>query len=273
MSLTSYYCSTPLSFELVYIVPNLYYTANMTHTFSIKEAIVFGWHKVKAHSQLVFAVVLTMFALQVTSSLVEKGLQGTATGAAASIVLAVLGIILGAGMTLVFLRLAKGEHAQYGDIVPKLGLVWRYFVVSLLTGLISLLPLMAGALVSLALLVPTGAINFSEGTIVEGTPMILFVLAGLVMLAALCFAIYFAIRYSMARLAVLEGVDILESLPKSAKLTHNIKRRLVLFALAITGLNLLGLLALMVGLLVTIPVSILAFAHVYLKLKAHHGHN
>lgn len=245
----------------------------MTHTFSIKEAIVFGWHKVKAHSQLVFAVVLTMFALQVASSLVQKGLEGTAVGAAASIVLTVLGIILGAGMTLIFLKLAKGDHADYRDIVPPLGLVWKYFCTSLLTGLISLLPVMAGALVSLALLVPTGAINFSEGApVVQGNEWA-FALAILVMLVAFGFAVYFSIRYSMARLAILEGADIMESLPKSTKLTHGVKWRLVLFALAIVGLNLLGLIVFIVGLLVTVPVSLLAFAHVYLKLKAHHGHN
>jgi hypothetical protein len=244
----------------------------MAHAFSIKEAIVFGWHKVKAHSQLVFAVVLTMFALQVATSLVQKGLEGTALGAAASIVLAVLGIVLGAGMTLIFLKLAKGEHAHYRDIVPPMGLVWKYFCTSILTGLISFLPIAAGALASLALLVSTGSINFSEGAPIDGHEWA-FAVAMLIMLVAVGFAIYFAIRYSMARLAVLEGGRIMESLPKSTKLTQGVKWRLVLLALAIVALNLLGLVALVVGLLVTIPISLLAYIHVYLKLKAHHGHN
>lgn len=244
----------------------------MTHAFSIKEAIIFGWHKVKGHSRLVFAVVLTMFALQVVSSMVENSLKDTVLGAVASLVLAVAGIVLGAGATLIVLKLAKGEHAAYRDIVPALGLVWKYFCASLLAGLISFLPLMAGGLASLALLASTGSINFSEGTPIAGHEWA-FALAIGIMTVAACFAIYFAIRYSMARLAVLDGADILESLPKSTKLTHNVKWRLVLFALAIVGLNLLGLIALVVGLLVTIPISLLAFAHVYLKLKSHHGHN
>lgn len=244
----------------------------MAHTFSIKEAIVFGWHKVRAHSQLVFAVVLTMFALQIASSLVQKGLQGTALGAAASIVLAVLGIVLGAGMTLIFLRLAKGEHAHYRDIIPSAKLVWKYFCASLLTGIISFLPIAAGALASLALLASTGSINFSEGAPVSGHEAS-FAVAMLVMLVAVCFAVYLAIRYSMARIAVLDGAAILQSLTRSAALTHNVKWHLVLFVLAIIGLNILGLIALLVGLLVTIPVSLLAFVHVYLKLKSHHGHN
>jgi hypothetical protein len=244
----------------------------MTHAFSIKEAIVFGWRKVKAHSQLVFAVVLTMFALQVASSLVQKGLEGTALGAAASLVLAVLGIVLGAGMTIIFLKLGKGEHAQYRDIVPSIRLIWKYFCTGLLTGLISFLPIAAGALVSLALLTSTGSINFSEGAPIDGHEWA-FAVAILIMLVAVGYAAYFAIRYSFARLAVLEGSSILESLPKSAKLTRNVKWRLVLLTLALAGLNILGLIALLVGLLVTIPVSVLAFVHVYLKLKGHHGHN
>jgi uncharacterized membrane protein len=78
------------------------------------------------------------------------------------------------------------------------------------------------------------------------------------------------LRYSMARLAVLDGAAIIESLGKSKKLTQGVKWHLVLFALALAALNVLGFLALVVGLLVTVPVSLLAFVHVYLKLKAHH---
>lgn len=244
----------------------------MTHAFSIKEAIHFGWHKLKSNSRLVFGVVLTMFALQVASSMVENSLKDTVLGAVASLVLAVLGIILGAGATLIVLKLAKGEHAHYRDIVPAMGLVWRYFCTSLLTGIITFLPLMAGGLVSLAILASTGSINFSEGAPIVGHE-VYFALAAVVILVSFAFAVYFAIRYSFARLAVLDGADILESLKKSTKLTHNIKWRMVLFVLAIIVLNLLGLVALVVGLLVTIPISLLAFAHVYLKLKAHHGHN
>jgi hypothetical protein len=96
----------------------------MTHTFSIKEAVRFGWHTVKAHSGIVFQVILTLFALQVASSVVQKTLEGTVLGFAASIALAVLGIVLGAGMMLIFLKLARGESAHYRDIVPKAGVVW-----------------------------------------------------------------------------------------------------------------------------------------------------
>jgi hypothetical protein len=238
----------------------------MAQSFPIKEAVLFGWRKVRAHSGLVFGVTLTMFALQVASSAVQRGYQDTLMGAVASVVLAVLGIFLGAGMTLIFLRLAKGEPARYRDIIPPVGLVWKYFCASLLTGIISFLPLAAGALAALALLLSAGAINLSEGTAVPGHGG---AIAGAIVIMAMaaCAAFYFAIRYSMARLVVIDGAGALESLSKSTALTSGVKWRIALFMLAILGLNILGLLALLVGLLVTIPVSFLAFAHVYLWLK------
>jgi uncharacterized membrane protein len=240
--------------------------------FSIKESIVFGWHKLKSHSGLVFQVVLTMFALQVVSSVVQKSLEGTATGTAASIVLAVLGVILGAGMTLIFLKLGRGEHAHYREIWPELSLAWKYFCASLLTGVITFLPLMVAGVVDLVLLSATGSINFSEGAPAEGSGAML-ALAAAIALAGLAGALYLGLRYSMARLAVIDGAPIVESLRRSRKLTEGVKWRLVLFALAIAALNLLGFIALVVGLLVTIPISLLAFVHVYLKLKSHHGHH
>lgn len=240
--------------------------------FSIKEAVVFGWHKVKAHSGLVFGVVLTMFALEVSSSVVQKSLEGTLLGAAASIVLAVAGVVLGAGMTLIFLKLAKGEHAEYRQIVPDIKLVWKYFAASLLSGLITVLPLIAGALVSLGLLVSTGSVNLSEGVSAEGHEAY-FALAMALMAVAFAGTVYLGVRYSMSRLAVIDGSDILESLGRSTKLTSGVKWHLVLFLVALIALNLLGLIAFVVGLLLTVPISVIAYSHIYLKLKGHHTHH
>lgn len=238
----------------------------MTHSFSIKESIIFGWSKLKERSGLIFGVILTMFALQVVSSIVQEALEGLPLGALLSIILAVVGVVLGAGATLIFLRIAKGEPARYRDVVPQARVVWRYFATNILTGVIALAPLVAGGIVSFTLLALSGSINFSEGLPAEGSAPML-ALAGLIMAVAFVGAVYLGVRYSMARLSAVDGANIFESLSNSAKLTRGVKGRLMLFALAIIGLNLIGLLALVVGLLVTIPVSMLAFTHIYLKRK------
>jgi len=271
----------------------------MKNLFSIKEAVVFGWHKVKAHSGVVFGVVLTMFALEVASSVIDKSLNGSLLGGAASVVLAVAGVVLSAGMTLIFLKLARNEHAEYRQIVPDIKLVWKYFCVSILSAVIVLAPLALAGVLSTGYLYVSDKAVFMESVdafeaievadkmgreevvdaavaqfadTIAGFGAALAV-AVLILIAGIVAAAYLGVRYSMTRLAVLDGRDITESLTQSSKLTLGVKWRLVLFLLALFALNLLGLVAFVVGLLLTVPISLIAYSHVYLKLKAHHGHN
>src|SRR3989338_315036 len=88
--------------------------------FSIVESLQFGWHTMRAHSALVFQVVLTLLALEVARAIVQKVLAGTA---------------LGIGATRIALRLAQGHSAHYADIVPPMRLLWPYIAASLLAGL------------------------------------------------------------------------------------------------------------------------------------------
>ena len=56
-------------------------------------------------------------------------------------------------------------------------------------------------------------------------------------------------------------------LKKSIGLTEGVKGKLIIFWLALSGINILGALALGLGLFVTIPLSIIASAHVYDQLR------
>ena len=67
------------------------------------------------------------------------------------------------------------------------------------------------------------------------------------------------------------GAEILESLTISSKLTHGVKWHLLGFFIVLAALNIAGALLLLIGLLVTLPVSMIAYAHIYLKLKHHHA--
>lgn len=57
-----------------------------------------------------------------------------------------------------------------------------------------------------------------------------------------------------------------EAMKESRRITHGYKWRLLGFGLVLALVNLLGILALVIGLLVSIPVSSLAFAHAYRTL-------
>lgn len=66
------------------------------------------------------------------------------------------------------------------------------------------------------------------------------------------------------------GAGPLVALQYSMDITHGVKWQLFVFGLALFGINLLGLLALGLGLFVTIPLSALAVAHVYTQLRDQH---
>ena len=197
------------------------------HSFSIGDALQFGWHKTRDHSGLLFQVVLTLFALQVASAIVQKVLADTLLGIGASLVLAIVSVIVGAGFMVLVLKLAQGHAAHYRDLVPPASLVWHFFCATVASGFLILLGF-------IALIIP---------------------------------GIYLALRFSMVRFAVLDGAGITESLHRSGRLTHGHKWHLLWFFLTLAGMNIIGLLLLYVGLLVTVPVSGIAWAHVYLKLK------
>lgn len=202
----------------------------MEHHFSIEEALRFGWHKTKAHSALLFQAMLTLFAIEVASAVVSRVLAHTVLGIAANIALLVVSIFLGVGLTVIILKLAKGEQASYSDVMPRSALVWRYLVAQVLSGLFI-------------------AIGF-----------ILLIIPG----------VYLMLRYSMVRFAVIDGAGITGSLRQSAEMTRDVKWQLLLFLIVIIMLNILGAVLLLVGLLVSVPVTMLAYAHVYQKLQAHH---
>ncbi|HWQ19218.1 MAG TPA: hypothetical protein VN455_05515, partial [Methanotrichaceae archaeon] len=79
--------------------------------------------------------------------------------------------------------------------------------------------------------------------------------------------IYLAIRCQFySYLIVDKGLGTIESLKKSAEITRGASWNLALFGLMLVGINILGMLALGVGLLATLPISWLAAAFVYRRL-------
>jgi uncharacterized membrane protein len=64
------------------------------------------------------------------------------------------------------------------------------------------------------------------------------------------------------------GLGPIEAMKESWRVTKGHKWQLFLLFLALIGLNILGAIALIVGLLVTIPITMLAAAHAYRTLTS-----
>ena len=72
-------------------------------------------------------------------------------------------------------------------------------------------------------------------------------------------------------LIVDRGLRPIRSLKESWRITDGNRWRIFLFWLALIGLNLLGVIALVVGLFVTVPITLLALVHAYRFLQAAAG--
>lgn len=91
---------------------------------------------------------------------------------------------------------------------------------------------------------------------------LLLVVPGVIASLGLCFVLYVVID---------REAGPINALKESWRLTTGSKWQLFLLVLALIGLNLLGLLLLLVGILVTVPITWLAVTHAYRTLASQSG--
>lgn len=87
--------------------------------------------------------------------------------------------------------------------------------------------------------------------------LVLLIIPGIIIALSFLFATYIVVE---------SGKGPIEALKESARITKGHKWALFMLMLALIGINILGLLALGIGLLVSIPVSLLSIAHAYRTL-------
>ena len=87
--------------------------------------------------------------------------------------------------------------------------------------------------------------------------LIAFIIPGIIISLALALA---------GQLMIDRGLGPIEALKESARLTKGHRLSLLWLGLASALLNIVGILALLVGLFVTVPVTMLAFVHAYRQL-------
>ena len=220
-------------------------------TFSITESFKFGWNKLKAHSRLVFSATLILAAIQLLVRLTTPE-QSSVPAAGIMIFGAIIEVVLGTGFTIIALKLARGEHTTFREIIPSGRLLWQYIATAVLVGLMMLVCVGIPVGVGVLLMLGGGGIS---GLVIGG------IIGGAI-------AILIVLRYFFIKIVSIDGVrPIKEILSTSAKLSDGIKWQLLLFLLVIALINILGALT-VVGLLLTIPITLFAMTHVYLKLLA-----
>lgn len=197
----------------------------LEHSFSIQEAFTAGWNIFLAHWQLFLIIqIATSGVLLMASFFVERTLDGTALRLFADVLRLGLQLIIGLGLMFVYLRVFDGEHTEPLDIFDPLPLFWGY----------------AGVMILYMLGVGLG--------------LVLLVVPGVILAAG----------WSLAHYIVIEtNSNPVDAIKLSWKKTEGHKLNIVLFGLIACVVNFFGMLLFGLGLLITLPVTGLAYAFVY----------
>jgi len=225
----------------------------MATKFQIGEAIGFGWDIFKKNVGFFIKLQLFIFfVIYILPSVITDGLYP----------------LFEYGMT------------NGGTVEPEGAALVLLIIVALLVFLFSIFITVVQWVVSMGLI--KISLNFIDGavsaikTLFEPWKLILryigstilyvlIVIGGLILLIVP--GIIWAIKYQFyVYLIVDKKMKVMESIKKSGEITKGSIWLLFLFGLAIVGINILGFLCLIVGLLATIPLSMVAYAFVYRRL-------
>jgi membrane-anchored glycerophosphoryl diester phosphodiesterase (GDPDase) len=195
--------------------------------FSKQEAISFGFGLAKKN--LFFFVVLFLIIILITAVMTSLRVSTAHVLSSAfllSIIQAVIDLVVGIGLIHITLKFIDNKKPQYKDLFYYKPIV-NYFLASILQGLI----------------------------VVGG--LILLIIPG----------IFFAIRLQYTSYLVVDkNLGPVEAVKGSWRTTRGNVWNLFFFGILLCLINILGALCLLIGLFVTVPLSMLATAFVYRKL-------
>lgn len=206
-----------------------------TQKFSSSEAIKFGWETTKKNLGFFVGVFVTIFGLFALSFVVVflLALFSVLFKIDLSFLSRILGVVvqtlIGIGWLKIALKFNDNEKPELTDLLPESSVFFKIFIGSLLY----------------ALIVVVGAF--------------LLIVPGII----------WAIKFQFFPYFILEKKSgIKEAFKQSAILTQGVKWQLFLFGWLCFFINLLGFLSLLLGLIVTVPTTMIANAFIYRRLLA-----
>jgi hypothetical protein len=196
-------------------------------TFSIQEAFSAGWEAFKSRIGFFIGLLLLYWALTAIPQVGIQQIKNIWLALPLAVIILLFEYFLKAGIIKISLAVADGGDAQIGDLFSG----WPVFVPLLLATLLFALAI--------------------------GIGFVLLIVPGIIVSIMFQYYGYFIVDKKMGPV---------EALKASAALTKGVRWKLFGFGLVIALLNIGGALLLLLGLFVTVPVSLVAVAHVYRKL-------
>jgi uncharacterized membrane protein len=216
--------------------------------FSFEETVRFGWAKTVQHAWFLF---LTFIITEIILNAVKF----------TPFLNVVVALFVGLSLASISLVISRDQHFTFADLYNPLLSPLRVIKFIALTAIYSI----PGFLLLMSYIVREfGApYNYNSPSFFVAGTIFCFVFAVPV--------VYFSVRLKFFPYVLLdnEHASIKEILTKTYRLTTGHFWPVLAFLLALAAINTLGFLFFVIGLLVTVPVSLFATAHVYNKLKEH----
>jgi len=223
----------------------------MNH-FSIETAFNHGWELFKKNTKLlVLASIVYLFSLGLQNIDFLYPTYSLQSRVFVLLVSFVLATAIQIGWYKILLKLIEDKDVKLKEMFDHGSLVLKYFCTFILFVLIVSLPAILGSLVG-SFLLDVNAIAF-----------------GIVIFLAVLETIILALKFQFAPILVIDSqIGIINAFKKSEEMTRGVKGRLFILFIVMGIANFLGALFFGVGMIVSTPVSTLAYLQVYRKLHS-----
>lgn len=202
------------------------------NNFSIGEAVSYGFNRAKKHWGFLIVCVLISIAASMIPNLTASALTDRGNPTIASFIVQIAGWVLQMAVSLgligVALRLYDKKRTEFKNLFDYFNLIIPYLIASIIYGVI----------------------------VVVG--LILLIIPGIIWAIKFRYFSYFMVD---------KNLGPIDALKASSKITKGVKWQLLFFGIVLGLINIVGALLILVGLLFTIPLSIMAEVYVYRKLS------
>lgn len=239
------------------------------HTFSITETVTSAWNTVRKNLSFFVALSLLVIGISFLSEIISPFQPSAGTEVALPdlllyVLLLGVNMVLGIWVLRVGLDAADAKRLSFTNMVPAWEVVWKF--------------ILSNAIVSLIIIVPAMILVYLIGIFVLGTifggvmfydpsnPAGIYYLV-LLMLFLISVLVFVGIRLMFVTYFVVDQkFGPIQSIKRSWLITRGVVWKLIGLTFVLSLINFVGMLALFIGLLVTVPISVVAMAVVYRAL-------
>ena len=242
------------------------------HLLSPNGALKTGWALTRKHFIVMLGLLLGIMVLSWIISMVGGTDIFSFRYWVISLVNIILPIWLGAGLNKIMLNAYAGEEpsfSTFGQMLPKLG---GLIVLNVVVSFICMLPMLVGVVILVAGLGSSLAVadfsnpyelGYTLGMMFSGVSGIVSILFSLV-------ALYLVLRLMFTVLAYVDdsSLGVFDAIQRSWSMTHGNMGKIILAVLMMIVLNIIGFIALIVGVVVTLIISAFMIVALYEQIKA-----